>query len=205
MRTRYWPLAALLVATVIASPVLASKGSDGEPVPPTTPDARLLAVLDRAEVGQSPSLGGSPERPGVQPEPGAGTSGPRSRPSRPVVRLPANPPRVVALNEQPLVPSVRGGSVSGTASYYCSPAHPICHYRYPVGSMVAAACGRLRNAIGPKWRGRFVTVTAGSRAVRVQLVDWCGSSSKTIDLYAAPFQRLAPLSRGVVKVTVSWQ
>jgi len=70
--------------------------------------------------------------------------------------------------------------------------------------MVAAACGRLRDAIGPKWRGRVVTVRAGSRSVLVQLVDWCGSSSKTIDLYAAPFQRLAPLSRGVVEVSVSW-
>jgi len=130
-------------------------------------------------------------RPVVRPLP---VSAVRSTP-----RLPANPPRAVAKDA-----GSRQGRIRGQASFYCSPAHPICHYRYPVGSMVAAACGRLRDAIGPKWRGRVVTVRAGSRSVLVQLVDWCGSSSKTIDLYAAPFQRLAPLSRGVVEVSVSW-
>ena len=195
MRTRYWPLAALVVATLIASPVLASKGSDGEGTLAwaSVPDARAsVGRVDRRT--QRPSAGSVGSLvPSLRPEP-----------TRPAVTLPTNPPRVVALNERPLVPSVRGGPVSGTASYYCSPAHPICHYRYPVGSMVAAACGRLRDAIGPKWRGRFVIVRAGSRSVVVQLVDWCGSSSKTIDLYAAPFSRLAPLSQGVVKVVVSW-
>ena len=54
--------------------------------------------------------------------------------------------------------------------------------------------------MGPGWRGRFVEVNG----VVVQLVDWCGSTSKTIDLYAAPFSMLAPLERGVVAVTVGW-
>jgi hypothetical protein len=66
--------------------------------------------------------------------------------------------------------------------------------------MVAAACAPLREAMGPGWRGRFVEVNG----VVVQLVDWCGSTSKTIDLYAAPFSMLAPLERGVVAVTVGW-
>jgi hypothetical protein len=48
-----------------------------------------------------------------------------------------------------------------------------------------------------------VNVSAGGRSVRVRLVDWCGSKTKTIDLYAAAFERLAPLSRGVVRVFIS--
>ena len=200
MRTRYWPLAALVVATVIASPVLASKGSDGDPVPSTTSDAGVVAVLDRAEVGQSPSLGGSPERPGVQPEPGAGTSGPRSRPSRPVVRLPANPPRVVALNERPLVPSVRGGSVSGTASWFCG-AGSACTHGYPASGLYAAAGPALR--VGA-WRGRLVRVASGGRMVVVRLIDWCACPRRLVDLYRSAFSRLADPSRGLIKVTVSW-
>jgi hypothetical protein len=54
------------------------------------------------------------------------------------------------------------------------------------------------------WRGHFVTVTSGSVSVVVQLVDWCGSDDKLIDLYAAPFSLLAPTSTGVVMVEVSW-
>jgi hypothetical protein len=45
----------------------------------------------------------------------------------------------------------------------------------------------------------------GIRVVRVTLIDCnCGEHANLIDLYSDAFQRLAPLSRGVVKVTVSW-
>ena len=49
-----------------------------------------------------------------------------------------------------------------------------------------------------------VTVTANGNRVSVKLVDWCGSADKLIDLYAAPFSRLAPLSQGIVTVIVRW-
>jgi hypothetical protein len=71
--------------------------------------------------------------------------------------------------------------------------------------MVAAACGKLRRAMGPKWRGKTVTVTTlndGPRSVEVQLVDWCGSTTKTIDLYWEPMRLLG--GTGVLDVTVRW-
>ncbi len=130
----------------------------------------------------------------------------RPPPARPVVPVPT--PRLIVVTVATPRPRALDPSgahaVTGKASYYCSPARPICHYRYPVGSMVAAACGKLRRAIGSDWRGRRVTVTYRSRSVSVVLVDFCASTDKTIDLYAAPFDRLGDLSQGVLPVVVSW-
>lgn len=79
----------------------------------------------------------------------------------------------------------------------------ICHYAYPPGSMVAAACYKLRASIGSNWRGRRVVVMAsnGNRVV-VTLVDWCGSRDKLIDLYWEPMRRLG--GTGILRVKVSW-
>jgi rare lipoprotein A (peptidoglycan hydrolase) len=69
--------------------------------------------------------------------------------------------------------------------------------------MYAAAGPALR--VGD-WRDRWVTVTSGGRSVRVQLVDWCACSGvRVIDLYSSAFEQLAPLSRGVIPVTVTWR
>jgi hypothetical protein len=76
--------------------------------------------------------------------------------------------------------------------------------------MVAAACGKLRSAIGASWRGKTVIVQRQTlvdgekvkREVTVKLVDWCGSSDKTIDLYYAPMHQLG--GTGVLIVAVSW-
>jgi rare lipoprotein A (peptidoglycan hydrolase) len=36
-------------------------------------------------------------------------------------------------------------------------------------------------------------------------VDWCAcGGGRVIDLYSSAFEKLAPLSRGVVAVEVSW-
>ena len=119
---------------------------------------------------------------------------PPVRPTRPVVLIPESSVRRVAIGSS--------HDVRGLASYYCSPAHPICHYAYPLGSMVAAACGKLRTAIGPHWRGRLVTVRAGTRSVVVKLVDYGASTTKTIDLYWEPMRRLG--GTGVLSVVISW-
>jgi hypothetical protein len=97
-----------------------------------------------------------------------------------------------------------GQSVSGGASWYCKAGVSVCHYRYPPGSMVAAACGKLRRAMGSDWRGRTVTVTRRStgKSVSVRLVDWCGSTDKLIDLYWRPMDLLG--GSGVIGVTVRW-
>lgn len=93
-------------------------------------------------------------------------------------------------------------AAKGKASWYCKAGVSICHYAYPPGSMVAAACSKLRSAMGPNWRGRRVTVTSGGRTVTVKLVDWCGSKDKLIDLYWEPMRRLG--GSGVLPVTVRW-
>jgi len=69
--------------------------------------------------------------------------------------------------------------------------------------MVAAACGKLRAAMGPNWRGKLVTVRAAlGRQVQVRLVDWCGSTTKLIDLYWTPMAKLG--GTGVLYVRVLW-
>ena len=70
--------------------------------------------------------------------------------------------------------------------------------------MVGAACGKLRAAMGPNWRGKTVLVRSSDQQVTVKLVDWCGSKDKLIDLHPGAFKELGPLSRGVLRVTVRW-
>ena len=98
---------------------------------------------------------------------------------------------------------VRGHrAVDGLASWYCSPAAPTCVPGYSPGSMVAAACARLRVAMGSEWRGRVVEVSYATRHVTVTLVDECASTSKLIDLYWHPMSLLG--GTGVLQVTVRW-
>lgn len=76
-------------------------------------------------------------------------------------------------------------------------------YAYVPGG--AAAGPALRAALGPLWRGRTVSVCAGSACVVVKLSDWCQCyGTRVVDLDAASFAQLAPLSRGVLTVTVQW-
>ena len=82
------------------------------------------------------------------------------------------------------------GELSGVASWY----------RYVAGQ--AAAGPRLRSALGPGWRGSVVTVCAAS-CVRVTLSDFM-VADRLIDLDYRSFGALAPLSQGLVEVTISW-
>lgn len=120
---------------------------------------------------------------------------PTPRPKPRATRAPATP-RPVAIRTS--------HSLKGKASWYCKAGVSVCHYAYPPGSMVAAACAPLRSAIGPSWRGRRVVVVSRStgRSVVVKLVDWCSSREKTIDLYWEPMRRLG--GTGVLPVTVKW-
>lgn len=75
-------------------------------------------------------------------------------------------------------------------------------YRWRVGE--AAAGPLLRQALGKGWRGRVVTVCMAT-CVRVRLTDWClCRDRRVVDLDHRSFQQLAPLSRGVIAVTVRW-
>jgi hypothetical protein len=52
--------------------------------------------------------------------------------------------------------------------------------------------------------GRGVA-SLGGAGVRVKLVDYCAcGGGRLLDLYASAFSRLAPLSRGVLPVEVTW-
>jgi hypothetical protein len=65
----------------------------------------------------------------------------------------------------------------------------------------AAAGSELRTG---DWRGRHVEVCHGARCVEVVLDDWCAcGGARIIDLSDEDFARLAPLSAGVISVTVT--
>jgi hypothetical protein len=65
----------------------------------------------------------------------------------------------------------------------------------------AAAGSELRTG---DWRGRHAEVCHGDRCVRVVLDDWCAcGGARIIDLSDEDFARLAPLSTGVISVTVT--
>jgi hypothetical protein len=188
-RRHVWA-AALLACLAAATPTLAGLGERADepqwtplPSPPPSSEVRVPGM---AEVRDQPI--------GLWPLPSV-----RVRPSGDV---PAVKPKAASVRP---VPRVDGsmGSARGLASYYCRAGVSICTHGYPPGSMVAAACGKLRAAMGSHWRGRVVTVRAGSRSVRITLVDWCGSTSKLIDLYWEPMRRLG--GTGVLPVVVSWR
>ena len=111
------------------------------------------------------------------------------------------PPQPAKAKSEPIAPRT-SHSITGKASWYCKAGVSICHHDYPPGSMVAAACGKLRAAMGPDWRGKTVTVAGGSGKVSVRLVDWCGSKTKLIDVYWVAMHKLG--GTGVLSVTVSW-
>lgn len=82
-----------------------------------------------------------------------------------------------------------------------------------VASWFATGPDGLYGAAGPAlrhgdWRGRRVRVTAGARSVVVTLNDWCACGPRhgrltLLDLSDEAFRRLAPLSRGILRVTVT--
>ena len=89
----------------------------------------------------------------------------------------------------------------GSATWYCLEGVSPCHYARS-GGMYAAAGAELRKG---DWRGRTVTVCAGSDCIRVTLIDWCAcEGNRVIDLYGDAFRRLAPLGKGVIPVSVRW-
>lgn len=89
----------------------------------------------------------------------------------------------------------------GTATWYCVDGVSPCHHAKS-GGMYAAAGAEIRKG---DWRGRTVTVCAGSECIRVTLIDWCAcAGNRVIDLYGDAFRKLAPLGEGVIPVTVRW-
>jgi hypothetical protein len=93
-------------------------------------------------------------------------------------------------------------SISGTASY-CAPTPTRCQgwggtarlgavptFHFGDRRYLARACERLADA--------------GTRCVTVLVVSYCACRDKVIDLSPDAFRQLAPLSRGIVPVRVTW-
>jgi rare lipoprotein A (peptidoglycan hydrolase) len=87
--------------------------------------------------------------------------------------------------------------IAGKATWYCSESSA-CTRGYGPSDMVAAIDPTLGIA-----KGEWVTVTHGSRAVVVRIVDVCAcTGSRVIDLTSGAFSRLADPSRGVIDVEI---
>ena len=99
--------------------------------------------------------------------------------------------------------SMSGHSITGIASWYCRPGVSRCTRGHPDGLYAAIRRDLLT------LRGARVTVCRTdlpSVCVVVTIIDCnCGPNANLIDLYSDAFRELAPLSRGVVKVTVHWR
>jgi hypothetical protein len=98
-------------------------------------------------------------------------------------------------------PALEGGIgtalVGGTATWYCSSTSP-CTRGYGPSDMVAAIDPTLGIA-----KGDQVTVRHDGRAITVRIVDVCAcAGERLIDLTSGAFAQLAPLSRGVIPVTI---
>lgn len=121
---------------------------------------------------------------------------------------PSHPPADVNVTSSeggdPLTTPMPGALQTGTATWYCG-AGSRCPRGHAPGELIAA----IDRKDTPWDKGDVVTVEyrCGDgclRAVRVRVVDVCACKGRRIiDLSAAAFSRLAPLSRGVIPVTVS--
>jgi hypothetical protein len=150
----------------------------------------VMASLVWAALAHAGPIGPPPPEPSFAPVP---TMEVRTVPSAPAVLATPRPSANPRLTMPKLaVPVARGHVRTGTATWYADPRK---------SGLYAAAGPPLR--VGD-WRGRLVTVTANGHSFRVVLSDWCACRDRVIDLSPGAFSRLAPLSRGLVRVTVTW-
>lgn len=93
-------------------------------------------------------------------------------------------------------------TVTGTATWYCGKGQQgtsYCTAGYGPQDLVAA----IDRKDSSFRKGDRVRVSSGGRSVVVTIVDVCGCRGRrVIDLSSAAFRRLAPLSRGVIPVTL---
>ena len=117
----------------------------------------------------------------------------------PVIGVAPRPTAVAkAVASKPASPPAH--RIAGQGSWYCSSTSP-CTKGYPSG-LYAAAGPALRAFLGSGWRGSTVTICGKQSCIRATLIDSC-TCARLVDLYSMAFQQLAPLSRGVVSITVS--
>lgn len=91
----------------------------------------------------------------------------------------------------------------GTATFYCNKDAT----RGPLSRCPVRVSDGLYAAISPDLgflRGKRVSVRYGSSTVVVTIVDCDCQATRSIDLFADAFVKLAPLSVGRLRVTLSW-
>jgi len=89
-------------------------------------------------------------------------------------------------------PSVSNRLSNIRLTWYCLEGRSRCTRGYPDG-LYAAASPDLAYL-----RGKTVTVTYAGRSVAVTVIDCSCQATRSLDLYADAFRKLAPLSRGVI-------
>jgi hypothetical protein len=93
--------------------------------------------------------------------------------------------------------AIAGPLWSGSATWYCS-SRSACTRGYGPRDMVAA----IDPSLGIE-RGTLLTVSHGGAEVVVRIVDVCQCKGRRIiDLTSGAYRRLAPLSTGVIPVTI---
>lgn len=131
-------------------------------------------------------------------DPGASLPTPGSAPMQATLyRKPTPAPKPVVV----VAPPPAGGSVSGSATWYC------CTSGYR-GQAVVALPGALGGHYDPPPASRYVTVCA-DRCAQLPVVDYCGcywgtASQRVADLSPEAWAAVSDssLSRGVITVTV---
>jgi len=116
------------------------------------------------------------------------------QPETPISRVVAPPTASIAPRATPQPTKPPRAVLRGLASFY------------DWHSGEAAAGPALRAFLGPKWRGQRVRVCA-SRCLSLVISDWCQClrgkpDERIIDLARSDFALLAPLSQGLVRVTI---
>ena len=178
-------LALALAFALISTPVIGA--SHESPVP---------LAFSPVDVARAPRVAEGPAHRPVRPrDRGGDRASAAAHPTRPLVHIP--PPHLIV--------EVRhtGGHPRehrGVASWFCGHGSA-CTRGYP-GGLYAAAGPALRHG---NWRGRVVVVEANGQSVHATLIDWCACpGGRLLDLYSDAFLRLAPLDRGLLRVTVTW-
>lgn len=185
---------AVILAVALGFALGRATAGASRPAPEPPPRLRAVVVPQLTEV---PSSGAS--RSPVAEETGSEATGEHPMPG-PGAALPLVPAPSPSDTLSEPAPSGMA-ALNGLASWYCRPAVSPCTAGSPADRMAAAAGPALR--VG-SWRGSWITVSAGGRSVRVQLVDVCQCyGTRLLDLYAGAFAQLAPLGRGLVVVEVT--
>jgi len=83
------------------------------------------------------------------------------------------------------------------ATWYCKTGVSRCTVGYPASCLCAAISPDLSFLTG-----RYIEVCRGSDCIRVHVIDCDCAATHGIDLYAAAFERLAPLSAGRIEVVL---